>query len=156
MVSNPCRLHALLPGKCEATRGTPTVCGRKHANCSRVHPARKRNRVAPSLFDTAWSRSYQSSASRNQQLWLSRQRSRGPSRAQTHRHRAGSRNLRRGMKNSSIATLPFLLICSSSSAFELFICNVENKRLTQNLFLLMAYILHRSLWKIQSILLISK
>lgn len=122
MASNPCWLRAWLLGKCEATRDIPTACGRKYANYSRVHPSGRRNHAALSVFDTLLSQSYRSSASRNQPLWLSRERSRELSRAQIHRHRVGNKNLRRRMKNSPIETLPFLPIRSSSSTFRLFIC----------------------------------
>jgi hypothetical protein len=121
-VSNPCWLRASLLGKCEATRDIPTACGQKYAICSRVRPVGRHNRATLSVFDTRVSPFYQSLAPRNQMRLLYRQRSRDPSRARVHRRRVGNKNLRREMKNSPIEALSFLLIRSSSSALEQFIC----------------------------------
>jgi len=124
MASNPCWLRASLLGKCEATRDIPMACGQKYAICSRVRPIGRRNRATLYVFDTRVSPFYQSLAPRNQLLWLYRQRSRDPSRARVHRRRVGNKNLRREMKNSPIEAFPFLLIRSSSSAVEQFICHM--------------------------------
>jgi hypothetical protein len=142
--SNPRWLRASLLGKCEATRDIPTACGRKYAICSRVRPIGRRNRATLSVFDTWVFPFYQSLALRNQMLWLSRQRSRDPSRARIHRRRVGNKNLRREMNNSPIEAFSFLLIRLSSSAVEQFICHNVKYAFDAKSILKMIYVLYRN------------